>query len=72
VLAAILVDQPARRRLEQPRTRIVRKAVLGPAQRRRQQRLLDRVFRPAEVAVAPRQRAEDLRRRFAQQALDLD
>ena len=44
---------------------------LGPLARRRDERLLHRVLGGLEVVVAAHERAEDLRRELAQQALDV-
>ena len=65
-----LVDQPPGRGLDQPCLRAVRRTLLGPRQRRRQQRLLDGVLGRGEVAGPPDDRTEDLRRELTQQALD--
>ena len=65
-----LVDQPPRRRLDQPAARLLRNAVTRPAQSRGEQRLLDGVLGRVEIAEPANQRAEDLRRELAQQVLD--
>jgi hypothetical protein len=64
-VAAVLVDQAPRRRLQEPGARILRDAVDRPAGRGRDQRLLDGVLCSGEVAVAARERAKDLRRAVA-------
>ena len=69
-VAADLVGQAAGRDRDQPAPRVVRQALLGPLERGGQERLLDRVLAVVELAVAPDQRAEDLRRELAKQALD--
>ena len=69
-LAAPLVDEPALRRAEQPAIRLRRDALAGPVVGGREERLLDRVLRRVEVARTARERAEDPRRKVAQQVLD--
>ena len=69
LVAAQEVGQAARRDGDQPGARVVGAAVARPLLRGRQQRLLDRVLAGVEVAVAPDQRAEDLRHQRAQQVL---
>src|SRR5262245_47181379 len=66
----MLVDQPALRGLEEPAARLLRHIAPRPVHRGGEERLLDRVFGGGEVAVATHERAEDLRRELAQQALD--
>ena len=67
LLAAHLVGQAARGHLQEPAARIVRAALGRPMLGRCQQRLLDGVLGGGEVARAPREHAEDLRRQLAQQ-----
>ena len=50
---------------------MIRYAVVRPLLGRGQQRLLDGVLARVELAVASDERAEDLRRQTAQQALDV-
>jgi len=69
-VAAELVDQDAGRDRQQPGARALRDPVLGPVLRRLEQRLLGGVLAGVELAVAARERAEDLRRQLAQQVLD--
>ena len=69
-LAAPLVDQAAGRDGPQPRSRIVWHAFLRPLQRCGEECLLHRVLTRVELPVAPHERAEDLRRKLAQQVLD--
>jgi hypothetical protein len=69
-LAPVSVDQPPFGRLEQPAVRLLGNSVSGPALGRGDQRLLDCVLRAVEVAEAAGERAEDLRRKLAQQVLD--
>lgn len=70
LLAAQRVRQPPRGDPDQPAARILRHTVLRPLPGRREQRLLYGVLGGVEMAVAPDQRAEDLRRVAVQQALD--
>ena len=67
--AAQVVGHAPRGDLDQPPARIFGNAFARPLQRRRQQRLLHRVLRGAEIAEAADHRAEHLRREFAQQVL---
>jgi hypothetical protein len=67
---AALVDQAPRGDGHEPRTRVVRKTVLRPLQRRGEQGLLDGVLTRVEVPVSPNERSEDLRRVLAQKVLD--
>ena len=53
----------------EPAVRVVGHPVDGPLRRGREQRLLERVLRVREVARAPDQHGEDLRRERAQQVL---
>ena len=55
--------------LDQPAARVVGHALLWPLHGRREQRLLNRVLGGGEVPEAPDHRAEDLRRKLAQQVL---
>src|SRR5260221_362546 len=66
-LATPFVHQPTRRDGLQPRSRIVRDALLRPLQCRCQERLLDGILARVELAMSPRQGTEDLRRELAQQ-----
>jgi hypothetical protein len=50
--------------------RIFGDPVLGPLSGRGDERFLNGVLAGVELAVAPREGAEDLRRELAQQALD--
>ena len=52
------------------RARVLGDSLLGPLERRREQRLLHGVLGQVEVAVAANERAEDLRRELAQQVLE--
>jgi hypothetical protein len=70
LLAARLVDESARRDLDQPRLRTLRYAGVGPLARRREKRLLNRILGGVEIAMASQHSAEDPRRELAQQALD--
>jgi len=69
-LAAPFVDQTTRGDRQQPRSRVGRNTLGGPLQRRGEERLLDGILARVELTVPPRERAEDLRRKFAQQVLD--
>ena len=70
-LAPPLVDQPPLGRLDQPATRARRDAIAGPVHRCGDQRLLDGILGGVEVAVSAGDHAEDLRRKLAQQDLDI-
>ena len=70
-VTAPLVDHPPRRCLQQPAARLRRCAVRRPVPGGSDQRLLHRVLGRVEVAPAAGERAEDLRRQFAQQVLDV-
>src|SRR6185312_6959385 len=70
LVAAPLVEQPARTGLDQPGTRVVRQTVGWPVLGRRDQRLLGRVFAVGEVTEAAREGADDGRRTVAQRLLD--
>ena len=70
-IGADLVDQSACRDGDQPAARIIRYAVGRPLVGRGQQPLLDGVLARVELSVASNERAEDLRRQAAQQALDV-
>ena len=70
-IGADLVDQSVCRDGDQPAARVIRNAVGRPLVGRGQQRLLDGVLARVELSVAPNERAEDLRRPAAQQALDV-
>ena len=69
VVAAVLLDQPTGRHPDQPAERVVGLALGGPRGGGGDQRLLHRVLRVGEVAVAADDGAEDLRRELAQQVL---
>ena len=56
------VDQPPRADPDQPRAGVVGDALVRPLARRGQERLLDGVLAPVEVAVPPHERREDVRR----------
>ena len=56
------VDQPPRADPDQPRAGVVRDALVRPLARRGQERLLDGVLAPVEVAVPAHERREDVRR----------
>ena len=68
-LRAELVGHAPGRHLDQPAARVVRHALGRPLHRRRDQRLLHRVFSRREIAEAPDDGAEHLRRQVAQQVL---
>ena len=68
-LGADVIGDPPRRDVDQPRARVVGPAVVRPLQRRRDQRLLDRVLGGGEVAVAAGHDAQHLGRELAQQVL---
>ena len=70
-LASGLVDHPAARHLDQPADRVVGRSLAGPLLGRSEHRLLRRVLGVGEVAESSHDRGEDLRRRFAQQVLDV-
>ncbi len=72
MLAPPLVDQPPFGALQQPAARALRDALPRPVLRGREERLLNRVLGGVEVGVPANERAEDLRRRLAQQVLDTD
>ena len=69
-LAAPPVDQPPGGHRDEPGSRVLGHALLGPLHRGGEQRLLDRVLARVEPAVPADEHAEDLRRQFAQQVLD--
>ena len=69
VVGPVLVGHPARGHPDQPAHRVVRRPLGGPAQRGRQQRLLDRVLGAGEVPVPPRDHPKDLRRALPEQVL---
>ena len=50
---------------------MVRQTLCGPILRRTEERFLHRVLADVEGTVPAQERAEDLRREFAQQVLDL-
>ena len=66
-LAADVIDHPPRRHLDQPAARVVGHSVARPLLRGREQRLLHRILRGGEVAVAADHGAEHLRREVAQE-----
>ena len=68
-LAAQLIGHAPRGDVDQPAARIVGHAFARPLHRRRDQRLLHRVLGRGEVAEAPDDGAEHLRRELAQQVL---
>ena len=68
-LGAELVGHAPGGDLDQPAARVVRHALGRPLHRRRDQRLLHGVFGGREVAEAPDDGAEHLRRQLAQQVL---
>src|ERR1700682_924122 len=70
-LAAQLVGQAARRHRQQPGPRVVRRALLRPLPRRREQGLLNGILGGVELPGPPHESAEDLRRQLAQQVLDV-
>src|SRR5439155_13435760 len=70
-LAAPFVHKTPGGDRQQPRPRIVGNASLGPLERRSQECLLHRILTGVEVAVSPREPAEDPRREVTQQALDI-
>jgi hypothetical protein len=70
MLTAYLIDQPAGRNGHQPATRIGRAAFGGPLGSSGQQCFLRSVLAQVELAVPAHERAEDLRRKLAQQDLD--
>ena len=69
--AAQLVDDPAGCHGDQPAVRALGDAFLGPLNCGCEQRLLDRVLADVEPAISADERAEDPRRRPAQQVLEL-
>ena len=69
-LAAHAIGHAPEGDLDEPPARIVGHALARPLHRRRDQRLLHRVFGGGEVAVAADDRAEHLRRELAQQVSD--
>jgi hypothetical protein len=69
-VASPLVDHPPLGGLNQPAARLRRNTVSRPVHGGREQRFLDRVLGGVEVAMPADERAEDLRRRLAQQVLD--
>ena len=71
LLAAQQVGQPAGGDGDQPARAGCRRAVLRPLGRGGEQRLLHSVLRGIEMPVPADQRAEDLRRKLAQQVLDV-
>lgn len=70
-LAALVIDHTPRRNADQPRPRVLGKALARPLSSGCKQRLLDSVFGSAEIAKTPSHPAEHLRRQFAQKMLDL-
>jgi hypothetical protein len=66
-----LIGETARGNGDQPRSRIVRRSLLRPLCGGGHQRFLHRVLAAAEVAVATKQHAQDLRRQIAQQVLSV-
>lgn len=70
LLGSPLVDQAETRGPEQPAACIWRDPVARPMFRGGEQRLLDGVLGRVEVAGSAGERAEDLRRKLAQQALN--
>ena len=71
LLAAHLIGHAPERRPGSARPRgLSGQALARPLQRRRQQRLLDRVLGGGEVPEPAHERAQDLRRQLAQQVLD--
>ena len=70
LLAAQQIGQSARADGDQPAKRVVGKAVLRPARRRREKRLLGCVLGSVEMPITTHQRAEDPRRELAQQVLE--
>jgi hypothetical protein len=68
-LATQVISHAATGNLEQPSARIVRYALIGPLHGGREQRLLYRVLGGGEVLESPQHRAENARRKFAQQVL---
>ena len=71
-LAPPFVDQTPRGDGHQPRARIFGNALRCPLERRGEQCLLDGILAGVELSVPPHERAENLRREIAQQALDRD
>ena len=69
-LAAPPVDQPPGGHRDEPGSRVLGHALLGPLRRGGEQRLLHGVLARVEPAVPTDERAEDLRRELAQQVLD--
>src|SRR6185503_20225911 len=64
-----VIGHPADGDLDEPSTRVLGQSLGGPLLRRGDERLLDRVLRRGEIAEAADDRAENLRRQLAQQAL---
>ena len=69
-LGAHLIGDAPGRDLDQPGARVVGHPLARPLRRRRDERLLDRVLAGREVAVAPHDDAQHLRREVAQQVLE--
>ena len=69
-LASPCVDETARGYGDEPRSRAVRNAFSGPLLCGGEERFLRRVLACVELPVSPYERAEDLRRKLAQQILD--
>ena len=70
-LAAVVVDQPPRSRLQEPATGLLGNAVPRPVPGRGDERLLDRVLGGVEIPEGAGEQAEDLRCQLTQQALDV-
>ena len=64
-----LIDHPPDGRVHEPTERFRRNAIARPVHGRREQRLLNRVFRSVKVTRPPDEYAKDLRRKVAQQVL---
>jgi len=69
-LAANVIGHAVARGLDQPGARVGRQPVSGPMHGAGEQGFLHGVFGRSEVAESPSGRAENLRRKFAQQTLD--
>ena len=70
-VAAQPVDDPAGGDGDQPAPRVLGEPLLGPLERSGKQRFLHRVLAGVERAVPAHEHAEDLRRKPAQQVLDI-
>ena len=68
-LGAQVIGHAPRGDLDQPAARIVGHPLGGPLDGRGEQGFLNRIFRGREIAEAPDDRAENLRRKLAQQVL---